>query len=452
MTWGRCNAYRNACPITATYYDDSNPEFMNWWTIFYWAWWITWAPFVGFFVALISRGRTVREVIIGGFFVPTLFAIIWFSVFGGLAIKMERTAEMALQVRPDWKHAQVTCLEHYNSGGVPISPESKRLANEGYYMLTCLPKDHQMYKLMEPYDNRVQFIHFFLWIGLVIYFLTSSDSGSMVDDIITASGLSAQLIPWWQKVFWCWTEGLVALALIRAGGALRSLQHLSIIIGLPYTFLLCMMVPSLYRGLKREMGDKDILESKKFNTQILDFMELFNPNGGSQFSGMKHFSCILISLFCPAVPLFKCFSKVGGKVSAGALAFFAQVLFFLWIIFHITEGPAHAYANEYAPTKGHHVLAWVAFIFFLFIVILARLKLRVEYNIWGSYMDDLFAAMFMWPFALAQMWLAAESDNKDAPTYFASTDALEADMKALNSSGATKKSDDVSSTVEEARA
>ena len=150
MTWGRCNAYRNACPITATYYDDSNPEFMNWWTIFYWAWWITWAPFVGFFVALISRGRTVREVIIGGFFVPTLFAIIWFSVFGGLAIKMERTAEMALQVRPDWKHAQVTCLEHYNSGGVPISPESKRLANEGYYMLTCLPKDHQMYAPHQP--------------------------------------------------------------------------------------------------------------------------------------------------------------------------------------------------------------------------------------------------------------------------------------------------------------
>merc|ERR1712072_534353 len=122
--WGFCAKYRLSCEIQQTYFGDTNKMFMDWWTIFYWAWWITWAPFVGFFVALISRGRTIREVIIGGFFCPTLFAIIWFSVFGGLAIKMQRVAEIALQVRPEIQYATSTCSEHY-SGQTPITPEAK---------------------------------------------------------------------------------------------------------------------------------------------------------------------------------------------------------------------------------------------------------------------------------------------------------------------------------------
>ena len=96
--WGTCTAFLMSCPATAVFFNDTNPMFMDWWTIFYWAWWITWAPFVGFFVALISRGRTVREVIVGGFICPTLFALIWFGIFGGLGIKMQRVAEVALQV------------------------------------------------------------------------------------------------------------------------------------------------------------------------------------------------------------------------------------------------------------------------------------------------------------------------------------------------------------------
>ena len=272
-------------PTTASYFDDTNPMFMDWWTIFYWAWWITWAPFVGFFVALVSRGRTVRELIIGGFFCPTAFAIFWFSIFGGLAVKMQRVAEMALQVRPDVAHATATCAEHYlpnYAGGAPISPASKKLAEAGYYMLSCMHKDDQIYYLMEPYKNLTGFLHIFLWVGLVVYFLTSSDSGSMTDDMISASGLTAGLIPAWQKIYWCFTEGIVAIALVAGGsGSLKTLQAMSIIIGLPYTFLLCFMVPALYRALKREVGDTDICASYRFNTQIFDFSEGFKPKIGS---------------------------------------------------------------------------------------------------------------------------------------------------------------------------
>jgi len=421
-SWGSCSAHYLRCARTENYYDDTNPEFMNWWTVFYWAWWITWAPFVGFFVALISRGRTVREVIVGGFICPTLFAIIWFSVFGGLAIKMERTAELALGQKPDVAHALVSCSEHY-SGGVPITPESKRLADVGYYMLTCMPRDDQIYRLMEPYTNRTEFLQFFLWLGLVIYFITSSDSGSMTDDIISASGLAANKIPIWQKCFWCFTEGLVAIALVNTGGALKALQHVSIIIGLPYTFFLCMMVPSLYRALKREVGDTDILESKRFNTQLFDFMEMWKPNGGSPFSPAQHLVKIATALVAPCVPLKNALSKAypDSSLFVGVLAVTAQLLYLAWFILQICEVEYH----------GVYILSWVMFSGYIFIVVFARAEMRRIYNVWGSYVDDLYVSLFGCPLVLAQLQMAAETDNKDAPTYFASTDLLVAELANL---------------------
>jgi choline-glycine betaine transporter len=420
--WGSCATHYLSCSRSYNYYDDGNPEFMNFWTIFYWAWWITWAPFVGFFVALISRGRTVREVIVGGFVCPTLFAIIWFSVFGGLAIKMERTAELALGQKPDIAHALVTCSEHY-SGGVPITPESKRLADVGYYMLTCMPRDDQIYRLMEPYTNRTEFIQFFLWLGLIIYFITSSDSGSMTDDIISASGLAANKIPIWQKCFWCFTEGLVAIALVNTGGALKSLQHVSIIIGLPYTFFLCMMVPALYRALKREAGDTDIAEAKRFNTQLFDIMELFKPNGGSPFSPAQHIVKIVLALLAPFLPIKAALGKAYPKspIFVGLLAVTAQLLYVAWFVLQICE----------VRFAGVYILSWVMFSGYIFIVIFARAEMRRIYNVWGSYVDDLYVSIFGFPVVLAQLQMAAETDNKDAPTYFASADLLAAELANL---------------------
>jgi len=80
-------------------YEQSQTEFMDWWTVFYWGWWISWAPFVGMFVAMISRGRTIRNVIMGAFLTPTLFIMVWFSCFGGLGMKMQRVAELVLVTR-----------------------------------------------------------------------------------------------------------------------------------------------------------------------------------------------------------------------------------------------------------------------------------------------------------------------------------------------------------------
>jgi choline-glycine betaine transporter len=432
QNWGTCDAYEYNCAITRTYFGDTNAMFMDWWTIFYWAWWITWAPFVGFFVAIISRGRTVREVIVGGFFAPTLFAIIWFSVFGGLAIKMERVAEVALQVRPNVQFATATCAEHYTPYWKipwgPISPEAKALAGQGYYMLHCMDKDDQIYYLMQPYKNIAGFLHVVLWLGLVIYFLTSSDSGSMTDDIISASGLKASSIPLWQKVFWCFTEGIVAISLVAgAAGAkdsMQSLQAASIIIGLPFTFLLCMMVPGLYRALKREMGDEDIIQSMRFNTQLFDICELFMPNGGSPATPMKHVTSILTGLLFPGVAVFRAMvcAYPDAKLSAIGYAFAVEVLHLLWFALHIVQVDKDEYA---------WVIAWLCMTGVILLIALCRGELRRKYNIWGSPLEDLFCVMCMYPMVCAQIQIQAETDGEGMPTYFASADEIEAEMKAL---------------------
>ena len=451
-TWGTCSAYKMSCTLTKSYYDAHDAMFMDWWTIFYWAWWITWAPFVGFFVAIISRGRTVKQVIFGGFVCPALFAILWFSVFGGLAIKMERVAEMALKVRPEAEYASIQvrldptlilpltltltltltsfqCAEHY-SGAMPITPESKALASTGHYMLSCMPRDDQIYYLMMPYTNIKGFLHVVLWAGLVIYFLTSSDSGSMTDDIISASGLSASKIPIWQKVFWCFTEGIVAIALVAAsnGGALKTLQRVSIIIGLPFTFLLCLMVPSLYRALKKELGDKDIIESMRFNTQLLDIFEGFQPNGGSPCPPMTHIKCILTGLFVPAKGLADAFKACypDSPKFAAVVATVGQILYICWFALHIVE----------VEKEGMHTIAWLCFTGFFLIVAFARGELRRKYNIWGFALEDLFCAIMVYPFVLAQMEMQAASDGSGAPTYFASADEIKAEMTSLKESDA----------------
>jgi len=299
---------------------------------------------------------------------------------------------------------------------VPITPEAKKLAAAGYYMLTCIPKDDQIYRLMEPYSNLQGFLHFFLWIGLVIYFLTSSDSGSMVDDIIGASGLSPDKIPWWQKVFWCFTEGVVAIALIYTGGALKALQQVSIIIGLPFTILLCLMVPSTFRALKREAGDEDIKKAYRFNTQLLDFFEGFKPNGGSPHAPMVHITAIIKATVFPFSGIMKCYTHVhpGSKTSAFLYALFGQAFILAWFALQIAE----------VGTKHLYVISWLMYIAFACILFSTRLEMRQKYNVYGSPVDDMVAAVFMWPFALAQCDMMAMNDGAGAPLYLACVDEI----------------------------
>jgi len=414
-TWGVCESHTYFCDSQDLYFGDTSKSFMDWWTVFYWAWWVSWTPFVGFFLAKISKGRTVRELILGGLFAPTLFIILWFSIFGGLAIKMQRIAELALNERPDWEHAAVDCSEHYSSG-VPITPASKKLASKGYYLLACLPKDTQVYRVVEPYGLVTSFLQVMLYIGAVIYFITSSDSGSYVDDLQSASGLSEPPIP--QKLFWCITEGAVATGLV-ATGVERALRAISIVMGLPYTIVLCHFVLALYRALKKEVGDVDILESKRFNTQLLDIFEGFKPVHGSPIPPRKHITAILIGLFCPGYAVYTSIhrmhptSKEGGVRESVVYGALAQLLHVAWIVLMICE-----VEFEYASS-----IAWLAYLFRTVLLIYCRMTMRVKYNIWGCLLDDMWACLVWYPFVSAQLHIHAETDGEDAPPYFADVDA-----------------------------
>jgi BCCT family betaine/carnitine transporter len=190
--------------------EDAN--FSQGWTSFYWAWWISWSPFVGMFIARVSRGRTVREFIFCVIVIPTLVSVLWMGAFGGTAIS---------QVVAD--------------AAAPVSKAALEL--KLFEMLSIMP---------------LASITSFLGIVLVIvFFVTSSDSGSLVIDTITAGGKTDAPVS--QRVFWCVFEGLVAATLLLVGGAqsLTALQAMSVSTGFPFTIVLLAMCVSLYIGLRR---------------------------------------------------------------------------------------------------------------------------------------------------------------------------------------------------------
>lgn len=190
--------------------------YMQGWTAFYWAWWISWSPFVGMFIARVSRGRTVREFVICVLLIPSLVCVLWMATFGGAAIDQVISDPANSAVK-----AQV--IDSYNP---PISL---------FAMLGELP--------LASITSTIGIIL------VIVFFVTSSDSGSLVIDTITAGGKVDAPVP--QRVFWCVFEGAVAIVLL-VGGGLASLQAMVISTGLPFTVVLLLMCYAIWRGLQAE--------------------------------------------------------------------------------------------------------------------------------------------------------------------------------------------------------
>jgi len=190
--------------------EDAN--FSQGWTSFYWAWWISWSPFVGMFIARVSRGRSVREFIICVILIPTALCIIWMATFGGTALT---------QVIAD------------SSATVGSAAQEIKL----FHMLSDF-----------PLSGLLSLIGIVL---VLVFFVTSSDSGSLVIDTITAGGKTDAPVS--QRVFWCTFEGLAAAVLLLVGGAeaLSALQAMAVSTGLPFTVVLLAMCVSLWIGLSR---------------------------------------------------------------------------------------------------------------------------------------------------------------------------------------------------------
>ncbi|MCG9128603.1 BCCT family transporter [Candidatus Poribacteria bacterium] len=188
--------------------------FLHGWTTFYWAWWIAWAPFIGTFIARISKGRTVRQFVIFVLLLPTLLCLIWFSTFGGTALH---------QFFTDGYTDVTEIVEAYK-------PELALYA---------------MFKGL-PWSTLLSCVGMLL---TIIFFVTSSDSGSLIIDIMAAGGKIDAPIP--QRVFWCTAEGLVAIALLLGGG-LIALQAASLVTGFPFSIVLIGMGGCVLYGLIQE--------------------------------------------------------------------------------------------------------------------------------------------------------------------------------------------------------
>lgn len=188
---------------------------MHDWTVFYWAWWVSWSPFVGTFIARISKGRTIREFLLAVMVLPSIIIVIWMAVFGGIALDqvMNKVGELGLHGLQD-------------------------ISLTLFYIYDQL-----------PWGKAISVLSIFL---ILVFFITSSDSGSLVIDSITAGGKVDS--PLLQRIFWAAIEGAIAATMLWIGGdeGLKALQSGVVVTGLPFTFLLLLMCGCLVMGLFSE--------------------------------------------------------------------------------------------------------------------------------------------------------------------------------------------------------
>ncbi len=214
-------------------YQQTN--WQNQWTIFYWSWWIAWSPFVGMFIARISEGRTVREFVLGVLIVPTVITFIWLTTFGGSAIFLEFSgnSNISAAIEQDVAISLYALLDNF-----PLSS----IVNVSAVLL------------------------------VVSFFVTSSDSGSLVVDAFTSGGKLNT--PVTQRAFWAWMVGAVAIVLL-IGGGLQALQTAVIISGLPFAIILLVMCRSLYKGLRIEYYQELQLKEEKEKESYKDLIGKF---------------------------------------------------------------------------------------------------------------------------------------------------------------------------------
>lgn len=219
----------NAFVENIGYYIQYLPQLSTWnetyehsqwqhgWTIFYWAWWIAWSPFVGMFIARVSYGRTIKQFILGVLLVPTLVTFIWITVFGNTAL----------------------FIEMFGAGGIAKAVQDN------------IPLS--MFILLEnfPLSTITSALTVFV---VIAFFVTSSDSGSMVIDIITSGGNPNP--PVLSRLFWAILEGVVAASLL-VGGGLVALQTAAITTGLPFAIVLLGMCYALFKGLSEYSGPQE---------------------------------------------------------------------------------------------------------------------------------------------------------------------------------------------------
>ena len=220
-------SYIQALPSLSTWTESlTGTSWQNGWTVFYWGWWISWAPFVGMFIARVSKGRTIREFVIGVVLIPSLLSFLWMSTFGGSALKVQSdgTRDVAAAVNENVATALFDLLEAF------------------------------------PFTALTSLVGIIL---VVSFFVTSSDSGSLVVDHLTSGGKLESPVP--QRVFWAIMEGAIA-AILLLGGGLLALQSAAVASGALFAIVLLVAIYSMRRAFGDELAIIELAEELEAET------------------------------------------------------------------------------------------------------------------------------------------------------------------------------------------
>ena len=218
---------------------QNDADWQNWWTAFYWAWWLTWAPFVGTFIARISRGRTIRQLVMGSLIIPVLFSFVWIGTFGGAALSYEKADRVSHQEQVQSQGLQGEAAA-FTGGAILLATK----ADATNSLFTLFDKIEQSSGL--AIGNLLGALASLL---IVTYFVTSADSGTLVVSTLASRGNIHP--PTWSRVAWGLMVGAIAAALLWSGG-LKSVQTASICAALPIGVILVLMAMALHRTLLAE--------------------------------------------------------------------------------------------------------------------------------------------------------------------------------------------------------
>lgn len=383
--------------LTLSHDASAASSWMNSWTVFFWGWWAAWSPFVGLFIAKISRGRTVREFINGTMLAPMLYTFAWFNVFGAAGIKLDRLAENA-GLRGYESPAYLEMVDGTVNISMPCNSSST--LSDGadcVYVSRLAERPHvQMWMdTVQQYDELGPAVMYISLLAIVLYFVTSSDSGSMVMDCLCSNGNDDSPVP--QKVYWSFTEGICAVVLVYIGltsdhteekhvpenNSLKALESVAICTGLPYTILLCFVCCSLWKGLQYEYGCMEWSSERFFYTDLTDVLDISITS-----KWVRTFGRTLLAVIAPTYFLRTALSQTDrGKKRQIVFLIAITLLFYLAVIF-VCLGMS---------------LGWWWYACFVCMLCSLRNELRTARKIDGNVFEDLFACMCVYFLVVDQL-------------------------------------------------
>ena len=416
---------------------------MEEWATFFMAWWGTWAPFVGLFVARVSRGRSVGQVVMFSVIAPVMYVFIFVLILAGIAFRQDRQAT-ELQILGENLFNDTAHYLHPGSDLCYDVPPDDIIGADGFPIFTnTVPgvtpvcnfdyvNDQAVwFNIMASFTfpgdfefGYATFLTFWSLLTITAYFVTTSDSGSLVVDTIASNGSEQHHTL--QRIFWAFTEGAVCMGLVSAGGnSFSALQATLVPLGLPMNLMAVYMMQSClaYCEYARNNPDTYTVENLKgdvrdFNTPV--YGGIFNigeyifslgrvnehfKSKGMDLPKMSHITGFIMSSFLPFVSLHRILDKMYPRnhTTNKVTTFVYFSMFLLWVALFITSG--------FAP--GIKVFAWTGFLICGVVLAWVKKSFRDTYKISGYPFGDLLSSTFLYPQVLVQ--LAEECDALGLP-------------------------------------